>query len=175
MSPVQSYLRERWNYEENIENEIKRQEDVAQRCKTNDGRCAACSRNLPGMSPGVTQAAEAHVNNPFVGATAYINQDYAALVDTSIAITSDASLKAKMETVKSYPTAVWIDRIAAIYGGAENAGRKSVEEHLDAVLAQKQPGVPITASFVIYNLPGRDCHALASNGELPLTGGFTDV
>ncbi|MGQ8870712.1 glycoside hydrolase family 6 protein [Paenibacillus sp. TSA_86.1] len=124
---------------------------------------------FPGMSPGVTQAAEAHVNNPFVGATAYLNEDYSALVDTSIAITSDASLKAKMETVKSYPTAVWIDRIAAIYGGAENAGRKSVEEHLDAVLAQKKPGVPITASFVIYNLPGRDCHALASNGELPLT------
>ncbi|WP_458125499.1 glycoside hydrolase family 6 protein [Paenibacillus sp. Z3-2] len=124
---------------------------------------------FPGMSPGLTQAAEAHVDNPFVGATAYLNQDYSALVDTSIALTNDTSLKAQMETVKSYPTAVWIDRIAAIYGGADNAGRKSVEQHLDAVLAQKKPGTPITASFVIYNLPGRDCHALASNGELPLT------
>ncbi|WP_434752694.1 glycoside hydrolase family 6 protein [Paenibacillus amylolyticus] len=131
---------------------------------------------FPGMSPGVTQAAEAHVNNPFVGATAYLNEDYSALVDSSIAITSDTSLKAKMETVKSYPTAVWIDRIAAIYGGAENAGRKSVEEHLDAVLAQKKPGVPITASFVIYNLPGRDCHALASNGEASFNpGSIADV
>ncbi|WP_175623717.1 MULTISPECIES: glycoside hydrolase family 6 protein [Paenibacillus] len=124
---------------------------------------------FPGLSPGLTQAAEAHVDNPFVGATAYLNQDYSALVDTSIALTNDTSLKAKMETVKSYPTAVWIDRIAAIYGGPDNAGRKSVEQHLDAVLAQKKPGTPITASFVIYNLPGRDCHALASNGELPLT------
>ncbi|MCW3795253.1 glycoside hydrolase family 6 protein [Paenibacillus sp. LS1] len=124
---------------------------------------------FPGLSPGLTQAAEAHVDNPFVGATAYLNQDYSALVDTSVALTNDTSLKAKMETVKSYPTAVWIDRIAAIYGGADNAGRKSVEQHLDAVLAQKKPGTPITASFVVYNLPGRDCHALASNGELPLT------
>ncbi|WP_440116796.1 glycoside hydrolase family 6 protein [Paenibacillus sp. QZ-Y1] len=124
---------------------------------------------FPGMAPGVTQAAEAHVNNPFVGATAYLNQDYSALVDTSIALTSDASLKAKMATVKSYPTAVWIDRIDAINGGVNNAGRKSIEEHLDAALAQKKAGTPITASFVIYNLPGRDCHALASNGELPLT------
>ncbi len=123
---------------------------------------------LSGMGPGAL-AAEARVDNPFVGATAYLNPDYAALVDTSIALTSDATLKAQMETVKSYPTAVWIDRIAAIYGGANNAGRKSVEEHLDTVLEQKKPGVPITASFVIYNLPGRDCHALASNGELPLT------
>lgn len=124
---------------------------------------------FPGMAPGVSQAAEVHVDNPFVGATAYLNQDYSALVDTSIALTSDASLKAKMETVKSYPTAVWIDRIAAIHGGTDNAGRKSVEQHLDAALAQKKAGTPITASFVIYNLPGRDCHALASNGELPLT------
>ncbi|WP_270167645.1 glycoside hydrolase family 6 protein [Paenibacillus sp. SYP-B4298] len=123
---------------------------------------------LSGMGPGAL-AAEARVDNPFVGATAYLNPDYAALVDTSIALTNDATLKAQMETVKSYPTAVWIDRIAAIYGGANNAGRKSVEEHLDTVLEQKKPGVPITASFVIYNLPGRDCHALASNGELPLT------
>lgn len=124
---------------------------------------------FPGMTADPIRAAEAHVDNPFVGATAYVNQDYSALVDTSIAQTSDTALKAKMETVKSYPTAVWVDRIAAIYGGADNAGRKSVEQHLDAVLAQKQPGVPITATFVIYNLPGRDCHALASNGELPLT------
>lgn len=68
------------------------------------------------MPPSGTQAAEAHVDNPFIGATAYLNQDYSDLVDTSIALTTDASLAAKMETVKSYPTAVWIDRIAAIYG-----------------------------------------------------------
>lgn len=124
---------------------------------------------FPWMPPSGTQAAEAHVDNPFIGATAYLNQDYSDLVDTSIALTTDASLAAKMETVKSYPTAVWIDRIAAIYGGDNNAGRKSIEEHLDAALAQKKAGTPITAQFVIYNLPGRDCHALASNGELPLT------
>ncbi|MHA7965371.1 glycoside hydrolase family 6 protein [Paenibacillus sp. CAU 1782] len=122
-----------------------------------------------GIGPGTSHAAEAHQDNPFIGATAYLNEDYSALVDSSIALTNDASLKAMMETVKSYPTAVWIDRIAAIYGGADNTGRKSIEEHLDAVLDQKIAGTPITATFVIYNLPGRDCHALASNGELPLT------
>lgn len=29
MSPIQSYSRERWNYEDNIENKIERQEDAA--------------------------------------------------------------------------------------------------------------------------------------------------
>ena len=114
-------------------------------------------------------AAEAHVDNPFLGATMYVNPDYAALIDTSIAQVSDSTLKAKMETVKSYPTAVWLDRIAAINGGAENGGRNSLEQTMDAILAQKQGNTPIVAQFVIYDLPGRDCHALASNGELPLT------
>ncbi|CAM4225327.1 glycoside hydrolase family 6 protein [Paenibacillus macerans] len=114
-------------------------------------------------------AAEAHVDNPFLGATMYVNSDYAELVDTSIAKVSDNTLKAKMQTVKSYPTAVWLDRIAAIAGGEANGGRKSLVETMDEVLAQKQGDTPIVATFVIYNLPGRDCHALASNGELPLT------
>ncbi|MFE2645571.1 glycoside hydrolase family 6 protein [Streptomyces nigra] len=114
-------------------------------------------------------AAEAHVDNPFAGATFYVNPDYAELVDTSITQTSDATLKAKMEKVKSYPTAVWMDRIAAVHGGEDNAGRKSLADHLDLALAQKKPGQPITATFVVYDLPGRDCAALASSGELPLT------
>ncbi|HHW4680644.1 MAG TPA: glycoside hydrolase family 6 protein, partial [Xylella taiwanensis] len=113
--------------------------------------------------------AEDHVDNPFVGATAYVNPDYAKAVDTSITKVSDASLKAKMETVKSYPTGIWLDRIAAIDGGVKNGGRLGLIAHLDAALAQKKGNTPITALFVIYDIPGRDCHALASNGELPLT------
>nr|WP_139367674.1 glycoside hydrolase family 6 protein [Bacillus alkalicellulosilyticus] len=114
-------------------------------------------------------AAETRVDNPFVGATAYINPDYADLIDTSIARTSDPTLRAKMETIKSYPTAVWLDRIAAIHGGEVNSGRKSLEDHLDLALQQKQGTTPMTVTIVVYNFPGRDCAALASNGELPMT------
>ncbi|GIP60500.1 glycoside hydrolase family 6 protein [Paenibacillus sp. FSL W8-0186] len=130
---------------------------------------AALIISLLPLGSSRTYAAEPHVNNPFVGATQYVNPDYAALIDTSIARVSDSTLKAKMETVKSYPTAVWLDRIAAIHGGEANGGRKSLEETMDNVLAQKQGNTPIVVTLVIYNLPGRDCHALASNGELPLT------
>lgn len=120
---------------------------------------------VPAALPA-SAADSGHVDNPFVGATAYINPDYEDFVDSSIAQVTDDELAAKMETVKSYPTAVWLDRISAIEGGD---GRLSLEEHLDNALAQKQGDAPITASFVIYDMPGRDCHALASNGELPLT------
>ncbi|OXS35892.1 glycoside hydrolase family 6 protein [Streptomyces sp. XY006] len=121
------------------------------------------------LTASEASAAEAHVDNPFADASFYVNPDYARLVDGSIAQTSDATLKARMEQVKTYPTAVWLDRIAAIHGGEANAGRKSLADHLDLALAQKKPGRPLVATFVVYDLPGRDCSALASNGELPLT------
>ena len=70
-----------------------------------------------------------------------------------------------MHTVAKQPTAVWMDRISAITGNADGNGLKY---HLDNALAQKGSG-PIVFNLVIYDLPGRDCYALASNGELPAT------
>jgi len=110
--------------------------------------------------------AQTHVDNPFIGATVYKNPDYAAKVQTSIAQTTDSGLRSKMQIVAQTPTFVWLDRIVAIAGSADSAG---LQEHLDNALAQRQGSTPIVAQFVIYDLPGRDCAALASNGELPLT------
>jgi cellulose 1,4-beta-cellobiosidase len=61
--------------------------------------------------------------------------------------------------IANQPTAVWLDRIAAINGVNGGMG---LRDHLDAALAQGAS----YAQFVIYDLPGRDCAALASNGEL---------
>lgn len=107
-----------------------------------------------------------HATNPFLGATSYVNPDYANLIDTSIALESNPALIAKMQVVKSIPTAVWLDRIDAIQGGTVNSGRLSLEQHLLGALAQKQADTPMLISIVIYNLPDRDCSALASNGTL---------
>ncbi|WP_046565018.1 glycoside hydrolase family 6 protein, partial [Micromonospora sp. HK10] len=60
--------------------------------------------------------------------------------------------------VSNNPTAVWIDRIAAINGTPDSSsnGAMGVRDHLDAALAQGAGYI----QFVIYNLPGRDCSAL---------------
>src|ERR1041384_2291554 len=105
---------------------------------------------------------QTHVDNPFVGATMYINPDYTAKVQTSIAQTTDATLRSKMQTVGQVPTFVWLDRIAAIAGSADPAGLPEDPDHPPA-------WTRIVAQFVVYDLPGRDCAALASNGEIPLT------
>jgi cellulose 1,4-beta-cellobiosidase len=112
------------------------------------------------------QAAEAHVDNPYAGATQYVNPTWASSVKASAAKQSDSDLAAKMATVAKQPTAVWMDRISAIAGNADGNGLRF---HLDNALAQKQGTTPLVVNLVIYDLPGRDCYALASNGELPAT------
>ncbi len=92
-----------------------------------------------------------HVDNPFAGGKGYVDSEW--------------STEAKGDggtAVANQPTAVWLDRIAAINGANGGMGLRA---HLDAAVAQGAS----YAQFVIYDLPGRDCAALASNGELGAT------
>ncbi len=92
--------------------------------------------------------AAARVDNPYAGATPYVNPQWSA--------------KARADggaAVADQPTFVWMDRRAAIGGVGDAWG---LARHLDEALAQ---GADLF-QVVIYNLPGRDCAALASNGEL---------
>ncbi|WP_151478588.1 glycoside hydrolase family 6 protein [Streptomyces albicerus] len=92
------------------------------------------------------------VDNPYSGAKVYVNPEWSA--------------KARAETggsrIANQPTGVWLDRIVAINGVNGGMGLRA---HLDAALEQKGSD-ELVVQLVIYNLPGRDCAALASNGEL---------
>jgi cellulose 1,4-beta-cellobiosidase len=120
---------------------------------------------IAGSSPSIF--AQQHVSNPFVGATPYVNPDYAKQVQALMATTTDPQLRAQMNTVTTYPTGIWLDRIAAIAGDSAHGGRLGLQEQLDnAVLKQQAAGRPVLVPLVIYDLPDRDCAARASNGEL---------
>lgn len=62
--------------------------------------------------------------------------------------------------VAIYNTAIWMDRIGAI--APTEVGSMGLREHLNAALNQGANLILV----VIYDLPNRDCNALASNGEL---------
>ncbi|MEU7336452.1 glycoside hydrolase family 6 protein [Streptomyces sp. NPDC007074] len=96
-----------------------------------------------------TATGAAKLDNPYVGAKAYVNPDWSAR----------AAAEPGGSAVSDQPTFVWLDRMAAIQGTADARGLKA---HLDAAKAQGANLVQL----VIYDLPGRDCAALASNGEL---------
>ncbi|MEV7081091.1 glycoside hydrolase family 6 protein [Streptomyces sp. NPDC093516] len=92
------------------------------------------------------------VNNPYEGAKVYVNPQWSA----------NAAAEPGGSRVANQPTGVWLDRIAAIEGAG---GKMGLRAHLDEALRQKGSG-ELVVQLVIYNLPGRDCSALASNGEL---------
>ncbi|WP_371575119.1 glycoside hydrolase family 6 protein [Streptomyces sp. NBC_01314] len=92
------------------------------------------------------------VDNPYSGAKVYVNPEWSA----------KAAAEPGGSRISSQPTGVWLDRIAAIEGAG---GKMGLRAHLDEALRQKGSG-ELVVQLVIYNLPGRDCAALASNGEL---------
>jgi len=108
-----------------------------------------------------------HAANPFNGADGYINADYEEMVLAESQRTG-GELGTRMAAVAQYSTAVWMDRIDAIYGGPD---AMSLSDHLDAALVQKRGNKPMTILVVVYDLPNRDCAALASNGELLIAQG----
>jgi cellulose 1,4-beta-cellobiosidase len=66
--------------------------------------------------------------------------------------------------VAQFSTAVWLDRIAAVTGGS--GVTRTLAGHLDEAVRQMGSGSPVAITIVVYDLPNRDCAALASNGEL---------
>ncbi|MBT8227265.1 MAG: glycoside hydrolase family 6 protein [Dactylosporangium sp.] len=99
-------------------------------------------------------AAATHVDNPYDGGQGYVNPEWKAKAES----------EPGGSQISDTPTGVWIDRIAAIEGTDDSSsnGSMGVRDHLDEALSQGAAYI----QFVIYDLPGRDCAALASNGEL---------
>lgn len=109
------------------------------------------STSNTGGSTAVTAPVAARVDNPYVGVSGYVNPEWKAKADAE----SGGS------RVSNNPTGVWMDRIAAIDGTGSSA-TMGMRDHLDEALSQGAGYI----QFVVYNLPGRDCAALSSNGEL---------
>jgi len=105
----------------------------------------------PTGSTGCTGAPGAHVDNPFSGAKQYVNTDWASKAAANGA-----------PSLANVPSAVWIDRIAAISGGSGSCTFTSLTAHLNRAVSQGATSILL----VIYDLPNRDCSASASNGEL---------
>jgi len=95
--------------------------------------------------------AAGQLDNPYTGASIYVNPEWAANA------TAEGG-----SAIANQPTFVWMDHMAAITGD----GKMGLAAHLDDAIAKGNNLVQL----VIYDLPNRDCAALASNGEIPSGG-----
>ena len=93
-----------------------------------------------------------HVNsmNPFIGKVVYPNPTFTSNVQKTE--TDHPDMAAALKKTENIGAATWIDSMAHI---------AKIEPVLKG--AQQTGQVPM---FVIYDLPNRDCSALASNGEI---------
>jgi cellulose 1,4-beta-cellobiosidase len=91
-------------------------------------------------------------SNAFKSYTLHPNSFYKAEVEAAVANLSDQSLATAAAKVANVGSFLWLDSIANI-------------EKLKTELATDIPCTNILG-LVIYDLPGRDCAAKASNGEL---------
>jgi len=101
--------------------------------------------------------------NPFTGKTFYVNPSYQSELNTSInscsGPTCNSTVKNTLIKMQSVASAYWLDVMAKINGNTTKTA-----EGILADAASKKP-VPLVV-FIVYDLPNRDCHALASNGEI---------
>ena len=120
----------------------------------------ACAGAVPVPASSVTGVTPS-TGNFFDGASFYVNPEYVAKVEAAAA--QSPAHAAQFRKVEAYPTAIWLDTIAA----AKDASR-----YLDAAAAQQKASQqPVVAVFVIYDLPNRDCSAASSGGELSVESG----
>ena len=96
--------------------------------------------------------------NPFAGGNWYVNPAYQAELDTSIS-TATGAVKTTLQSMREVPSAYWLDVKSKITGNSTTS--------MTGILADayKQQPAPLV-TFIVYDLPNRDCRAKASNGEI---------
>ncbi|PYH40386.1 putative cellobiohydrolase [Aspergillus saccharolyticus JOP 1030-1] len=117
------------------------------------------TKTSTGITSATTTASAS--GNPFSGYQLYVNPYYSSEV-ASLAIPSLtgtlSSLQAAATAAAKVPSFVWLDVAAKV---------PTMATYLADIKAQNAAGAnpPIAGQFVVYDLPDRDCAALASNGE----------
>jgi cellulose 1,4-beta-cellobiosidase len=95
--------------------------------------------------------------NPWLNINYFINPEFAQSVSKAVAIYP--AQQTLLELAARYPVAYWVDTIAKV---------PNVTNILSQAKAIKtSTGQNMLVEFIIYDLPNRDCAALASNGEIP--------
>ncbi len=112
-------------------------------------------------TPEVDVALPSEDSNPFAHARFAIDPGYVREIESAVR-ESPANASA-WRRAEQYPTAIWLSSIASV---------GTISKTLDDAAAQeRKAGEPVVTVFAIYDLPERDCNAVASNGELSLANG----
>jgi cellulose 1,4-beta-cellobiosidase len=98
----------------------------------------------------------APAQNPFAGGKIYGDPEFSKMIARATTATPEDA--ARLKKVAAFPVAFWLESLET----AKLAGPM-----LDEIAKQQAAGAePLVPTFVVYNLPNRDCAAAGSRGEL---------
>ncbi|KAJ6091979.1 hypothetical protein N7467_003948 [Penicillium canescens] len=102
--------------------------------------------------------------NPFSGYQLYTNSYYASEVSASALPSMTGTAKAAASKAAQVPSFFWLDTADKV---------PTMRTYLADIKSKNAAGAspPIAGTFVVYDLPDRDCAALASNGEYSIANG----
>ncbi|CZS88003.1 probable exoglucanase-6A precursor [Rhynchosporium graminicola] len=125
---------------------------------TTSKNTSSSSSGAPAGTPAVSSG------NPFAGVSLYASPFYASEINDYAIPVLSGTLAAKAAAVAKVPTFVWLDTLAKV---------SLLEKFLGNIQALNAAGASpkIAGTFVVYDLPDRDCAALASNGEYSIANG----
>ncbi|BAE64227.1 unnamed protein product [Aspergillus oryzae RIB40] len=102
--------------------------------------------------------------NPFEGYDLYVNPYYKSEVESLAIPSMTGSLAEKASAAANVPSFHWLDTTDKV---------PQMGEFLEDIKTKNAAGAnpPTAGIFVVYDLPDRDCAALASNGEFLISDG----
>ncbi|KAF5387593.1 hypothetical protein D9757_006522 [Collybiopsis confluens] len=111
-------------------------------------------------APGSTGSTAPAPGSPFTGTTYFLSPPYASEVAAAAKLITNSATAAKAASVANIPTFIWLDSVSKIAPFGTYLSTASAQ--------QKSTGQKLLVPIVIYDLPDRDCAALASNGEFSI-------
>ncbi|KNG82745.1 1,4-beta-D-glucan cellobiohydrolase C [Aspergillus nomiae NRRL 13137] len=100
--------------------------------------------------------------NPFEGYDLYVNPYYKSEVESLAIPSMTGELAEKASAAANVPSFHWLDTTAKV---------PTMGEFLEDIKSKNDAGAKTAGIFVVYDLPDRDCAALASNGEFLISDG----
>ena len=93
----------------------------------------------------------------------YVNPSYDVNLNRTMLASTDATTTCTLNRMRNVPSAFWIDvKRKAVISDANREDTNTAHGIMED--ARRRGGALVT--LIIYDLPNRDCHAMASNGEI---------
>ena len=124
------------------------------------GSCGACASPPPPPPMAPVRFAN---RNPFATPRGwFVNPVLREKMMQSVGLAESEAERTALRHMASAPTAFWVDRKAKIRG--------TTVDTMEGLLLNNSRGAKQLVVLILYNLPNRDCNAMASNGEICCDG-----